>query len=486
MNNNLANNLKKIRKDNNLSQEQLAEKLNVSRQAISKWESNQAYPEMDKIMQICKLYNVNIDDLMHNDIAEIKSEESAKKTINGYLDEFLSFITNSVDMLSSMKFKNRIKCLIEQVFIVLLLYAFFFIIGDILENIFIKFISMINAYKVGDIILSILSAIYYLASIILIIIITVHLYKKRYLSYYLENNIQGKEETQKKEKINNEAIIPKKEEKIIIRDQKDSESHLLRFFYRLFILCIKCFLITSGISVCILLMINVYFLIVSIIFIKNLLFEIGLALCFLGIITVLIDIILLILNFIFNRKQNKRFVIYSFISSLIIAGIGAGICTYSLSSYSIIYNVQDNLVLRETYLDMKDNLYIDYFININYIEEKRDDIKVEYKSPDYVKYYAYSISTGEIYLESDTDYIKSMKYFIDNFNDKKIILDYDNFVNTINVYTSKTNIDKLKKNREIAEKNSIQQNINEYESRINILENELNNCREKTLLFEED
>ena len=41
---NLADNLKKIRSDNKLSQEQLAEKLGVSRQSVSKWESGQAYP----------------------------------------------------------------------------------------------------------------------------------------------------------------------------------------------------------------------------------------------------------------------------------------------------------------------------------------------------------------------------------------------------------------------------------------------------------
>ncbi len=47
---NFANNIKAIRKENNLSQEQLAEKLGVSRQSVSKWESSQSYPEMDKIL----------------------------------------------------------------------------------------------------------------------------------------------------------------------------------------------------------------------------------------------------------------------------------------------------------------------------------------------------------------------------------------------------------------------------------------------------
>ena len=45
----LSDNLKRIRKENNLSQEQLAEKLGVSRQAVSKWESEQSYPEMDNM-----------------------------------------------------------------------------------------------------------------------------------------------------------------------------------------------------------------------------------------------------------------------------------------------------------------------------------------------------------------------------------------------------------------------------------------------------
>ena len=63
MNSNFSDNLKKIRKDNNLSQEQLADQLGVSRQSVSKWESSQAYPEMDKVLQICEMFNLNVDEL---------------------------------------------------------------------------------------------------------------------------------------------------------------------------------------------------------------------------------------------------------------------------------------------------------------------------------------------------------------------------------------------------------------------------------------
>ena len=74
----LSENLKNIRKENNLSQEQLAEKLGVSRQAVSKWESGQSYPEMDKVLLICKLFNYNMDELMNENIKEV---EQVKQTL---------------------------------------------------------------------------------------------------------------------------------------------------------------------------------------------------------------------------------------------------------------------------------------------------------------------------------------------------------------------------------------------------------------------
>lgn len=46
-----------LRKKNGLSQEDLAAKLNVSRQSVSKWESNNTYPETDKIIQICTIFD---------------------------------------------------------------------------------------------------------------------------------------------------------------------------------------------------------------------------------------------------------------------------------------------------------------------------------------------------------------------------------------------------------------------------------------------
>ena len=67
MNNRFSLNLRKIRKDNNLSQEELADELGVSRQAISKWESGQSVPESDKLIVISNYFIVSLDYLLKED-----------------------------------------------------------------------------------------------------------------------------------------------------------------------------------------------------------------------------------------------------------------------------------------------------------------------------------------------------------------------------------------------------------------------------------
>lgn len=67
------------RKAKNLTQEQLAELMNVTRQSISRWESDQTYPEMEKIVRLAEILEVDCDYLL-NENAEVKSPEKVKKT----------------------------------------------------------------------------------------------------------------------------------------------------------------------------------------------------------------------------------------------------------------------------------------------------------------------------------------------------------------------------------------------------------------------
>ena len=62
-------NLQFLRKmSNKMTQEELAEKLGVSRQTVSKWELDVTYPEMDKVIEICTLFSCSMDELIREDM----------------------------------------------------------------------------------------------------------------------------------------------------------------------------------------------------------------------------------------------------------------------------------------------------------------------------------------------------------------------------------------------------------------------------------
>lgn len=78
--------LQQLRKQNNLTQEQLAEQLYVSRTAISKWESGKGYPNIESLKCISKLFSVSIDDLLSGDelitLAETENRSNVDKIYN--------------------------------------------------------------------------------------------------------------------------------------------------------------------------------------------------------------------------------------------------------------------------------------------------------------------------------------------------------------------------------------------------------------------
>jgi len=64
-------NLKWLRKQKKISQEQLAERVGVSRQSVSKWECAEAYPEMENILALCKIFGCKLNDLVHEEMLDI-------------------------------------------------------------------------------------------------------------------------------------------------------------------------------------------------------------------------------------------------------------------------------------------------------------------------------------------------------------------------------------------------------------------------------
>ena len=77
----LGEKLARARKENNITQEQLADKLGVSRQSISKWESDIAYPETDKLIRISEMFNCSLDYLLKENITEKADQTATPDTI---------------------------------------------------------------------------------------------------------------------------------------------------------------------------------------------------------------------------------------------------------------------------------------------------------------------------------------------------------------------------------------------------------------------
>ena len=104
--------LYELRKNNNWSQEELAEKLNVSRQTVSKWESNKTIPELEKLVKLSEIYNISLDEL----IKGVTSEDISKENSNKKLSKLKLFIK-----------KHLKKIIVLSVIIIVVCVAIFFI-----------------------------------------------------------------------------------------------------------------------------------------------------------------------------------------------------------------------------------------------------------------------------------------------------------------------------------------------------------------------
>lgn len=81
-------NLYNLRKAAKMSQEKLAEKMDVTRQSVSKWENGESYPEMEKIMKLCDVFHCKINDLVHEDMTDIDSlDEEIKMSVVKFKEE---------------------------------------------------------------------------------------------------------------------------------------------------------------------------------------------------------------------------------------------------------------------------------------------------------------------------------------------------------------------------------------------------------------
>ena len=76
----LGEKIRNLRKENNISQEELAERLNVSRQSVSLWENEQTQPSLENIIAIAEIFSVTTDVLLKEKIEVVSNRISAQKS----------------------------------------------------------------------------------------------------------------------------------------------------------------------------------------------------------------------------------------------------------------------------------------------------------------------------------------------------------------------------------------------------------------------
>lgn len=91
-------NLKLLRKNAGMSQEQLAEKVKVSRQSVSKWENGESYPEMSNILELCRIYRCNLNNLISDTLVDF---DNFDENIRSSVVKFKESKQRNVKLLSS-------------------------------------------------------------------------------------------------------------------------------------------------------------------------------------------------------------------------------------------------------------------------------------------------------------------------------------------------------------------------------------------------
>jgi transcriptional regulator with XRE-family HTH domain len=447
--------LQKLRKEKNYSQEILANKLEVSRQSVSKWETGSARPDMEKIIQMCEVLDCKLDDLLDDGI--ISSDTKAvvnTKHFQEYFQNFLHGLTKISNMLSAMSFKDKIVMIIEMI-IVMSVYMIFvfgtiFLLSEIGNNLF----SLLphSAYHVLS---EIFNLIFEIIFTIIGIIVFIHIFNIRYLDYYI--TVEDKEVIHKTieepiEKTKEKNYIPLKKEKIIIRDPKHSSNRFLKFLAKICIFFIKLFLSFIGLITIISFLVSFTAVGYSIFNINNGMVFILLAFVFLGIAGALYPIIDIIYNFIFNKTIAFKRLLLILVSSLVISGISLGLSIGLIGTYETT-NFSDVIDLESTtetisYTENDKVYFMFYNFDLNYIVDdnlENDIATIKISYPYYYQYdsYKYNNNSYKFYLKENK--LTIYKLVMQNFKNK-LILNYDYSQINVSITANNKTINLMKNN----------------------------------------
>ncbi len=475
--------LQTLRKENKMSQEQLADMMDVSRQAVSKWESGSAYPEMDKLLTLCKIFNCSLDDLTNDEVTEINVEKNTKPNIKNIVESFFVFIKKIYYLITNMSFFEIIKMFIGMLIIFSILYvcqaAFIYFITSLTSG----FSNNVAIYTIGHITMPIIKIILAFLSLI----IFCYIFKIRYLDTpnCEEVPLEDKENESKEESSEN---TPNSNLKVIYKNKYsfvDLLAKIFTLFLKFIALCIIIPLIFTILLLCI-------FFTIIVIALINKIISFGLLISVIASIIMAICILKLLIYFVFNNKINFKVNFIIFVASLCSLGVGLGITSYETTKYEYIDELPKEFSQTSTQVETfkyADGMYFSSMIyynnydldnhNVTYkIDETlRDDIKITITKNDvYDLKIINNNNRLSIHYYENVDLKKYFNSFINNLKDKKIYNYSDIPSYSIVISGSERNLQAMKKKEKEEKQNQQNEEISRLET---TYENKLNNYVEK-------
>lgn len=483
--------LQKLRKEKGYSQEELADLLEVSRQSVSKWESGTTYPEMDKLLSLCKIFGVTLDDLTNDEVSTEKIKEKNQNSFSNLIYTLMEMINKSIEMFKNMSRRDILKCVMEMFILIIflaVLYLPFDVVNNSISNIFINFPS-----STFSVLMSIWMFISNTIYLVLVIAIFLYIYKTRYLDKFnLDEVISSKsdkevevEEVVLKEKVANK---PKREKQSFI--VFDILGAIFNFFVKMFLFFITIPTIFVFVALAIITVLALLIQFMGIHFI-------GLFIIFLGCSLVCFVVMEILIRLLFSNviKFKKSFIVFTV--GLIILAVGVATTTIEIASVKYIDEAPGNYIpkIQEVTVKMQDNLMISpymYYYSLDFIEDEnlRDDIKVSISY--YEEFQTVGADIHDKYLTinnytSFENFRNIWSLVKENLQDKECFNYNELSKIKVMVYTSSENIQKLKDNRKAfeQEREEINNRYNYYEEIIDSLNDELREKENKINDLEE-
>lgn len=454
-------NLQKLRKEKGISQEQLAEQLGVTRQSVSKWESGNSYPEMDKIVAICNLFHCDMDVLINKDITEEREKKDASSVVKEIFSGVTNYVKKTIYLFEHKSLKDIIK-MCAQVFIIICVILLFAIPFMLLKEI------VVSLFYTGNNWFSIFFAkfwnfIFNGGYAILAIATFLYIFKIKFLDNEeiiveeVEDKTQNSEEVSEDNSSKTDSSKSSEKKKVKIIKVKKNDFSLLDLLVKAITVCLKCLFVLFLIPIIIGTIMLLIGLVLLIVLIFKGLFLAGPILLFLGGIVFAIVLIELMLDFIFNLKFSKRRIIITIISSIVVSSIGLGLSIWYFLNLNVINDVPTSFKTetKEEIYTMTDDFlihYDDYSFNTRFVEDNSLTNQVRVRIDYYTIANDLSIerTDNEVYLNYETVDGVNVKQITDSvIKDLKHnqIHTYDQLGQvSITITTSKINVDKIQDN----------------------------------------